>query len=746
MGIITPSWKTRNSPGRPDTASAVPFIGAAPRWTHSNGGASSIRIGRSLGSGNISTARRVNEPEPGALGNGGRDLHRVEGVARGARLKPEHMRHRQQPRGAGGGGGGAGGDGSQRGGGGDGGGGSGGGDRVRGAARPRPCPVAATIQPSQRLCRHPEPAHRPPAPHVACRLCPSQVRGAAAVGRASLAGGPVVRQVVQDVLSSAAGRPPVAAGGRGMERLKEQQRLVCVGAQNEQVPDALLPIRPVSTAGRKTEEQQLTLAHGQAGQPPYDAGERHRSAAVGSGQAKSGSVVAETRWPRLGGDSVRRQLRGRSAESKRQPDRREQARHARSTHSRAPQIIGSRNVAGRRMPGAPRRVGRQSARTHCAPAAALAAGRSAQRAGVHAPGASGAQRGGGRAALARRSSLVLLRGPRLAEAVVDACLTVCRLLPGVDPSIVPSGAGALAEAAAFFPWQSGGHLGQHLFDASLCDDTLAALALAVSTPDIPPSFRSASIPSRSCLVSAASALAASARFIALPASRRAAAIDLLEAAVLSPRFLAARRAALGVAQHRHITRPRAVTVDASDAALPAQDEDIISTLYEVCAQQLGGNVLQPLGFPATKLGIRCLVDAERAAGSPRAAAVFGRIWHASDGAAPLIWARAALPNSEKEGGAHGGDGGGQGGGEGCSGGAQGGGATQAVAAGRVAGVPPDGGSSRPARRTQQRGPLRLAWWLGWGCGCGRPGMAIGRGCVMCREQCRSRWALGGSSV
>jgi hypothetical protein len=56
-------------------------------------------------------------------------------------------------------------------------------------------------------------------------------------------------------------------------------------------------------------------------------------------------------------------------------------------------------------------------------------------------------------------------------------------------------------------------------------------------------------------------------------------------------------------------------------------------------QQLGGSVLAPLGFPASKLGLRCLVGADRAAGSPRAAAVLGRVWHASDGAAPLIWAR-----------------------------------------------------------------------------------------------------------
>eukprot|EP00962_Isochrysis_galbana_P042261 scaffold15735_cov103-Isochrysis_galbana.AAC.1 len=48
---------------------------------------------------------------------------------------------------------------------------------------------------------------------------------------------------------------------------------------------------------------------------------------------------------------------------------------------------------------------------------------------------------------------------------------------------------------------------------------------------------------------------------------------------------------------------------------------------------------------------------------------------------------------------------------------------------------PDGGWSQPApaHRRMQPGPLTLAWWLAWmglrGCGCGRPGMVIGRGCV-----------------
>ena len=75
-------------------------------------------------------------------------------------------------------------------------------------------------------------------------------------------------------------------------------------------------------------------------------------------------------------------------------------------------------------------------------------------------------------------------------------------------------------------------------------------------------------------------------------------------------------------------------------------------------------MLRPLGFPPTKLGLRSLVAADRAAGSQRAAAALGRAWHAANALAPII---APLPPA-CSGGDGGGDGGGGGGGDGGGGG------------------------------------------------------------------------------
>jgi hypothetical protein len=63
-------------------------------------------------------------------------------------------------------------------------------------------------------------------------------------------------------------------------------------------------------------------------------------------------------------------------------------------------------------------------------------------------------------------------------------------------------------------------------------------------------------------------------------------------------------------------------------------------------------VLWPLGFPPTKLGLRSLVAADRAAGSQRAAAALGRAWHAANALAPII---APLPPTYSGGGGGGGD-------------------------------------------------------------------------------------------
>ena len=76
----------------------------------------------------------------------------------------------------------------------------------------------------------------------------------------------------------------------------------------------------------------------------------------------------------------------------------------------------------------------------------------------------------------------------------------------------------LREAAAFFDWENADGIGQHLFDASLWDDALEALASAVSRDDW------------ELAVEAAAAVAASARFVLLaPEARRRAATPCTQA-------------------------------------------------------------------------------------------------------------------------------------------------------------------------------------------------------------------------
>ena len=61
----------------------------------------------------------------------------------------------------------------------------------------------------------------------------------------------------------------------------------------------------------------------------------------------------------------------------------------------------------------------------------------------------------------------------------------------------------------------------------------------------------------------------------MPESQRSAALDRLSATLTAAPFLEARRAALGVARHRRITRPRAKSVDAAEAAVAADDEALV---------------------------------------------------------------------------------------------------------------------------------------------------------------------------
>ena len=93
--------------------------------------------------------------------------------------------------------------------------------------------------------------------------------------------------------------------------------------------------------------------------------------------------------------------------------------------------------------------------------------------------------------------------------LVNACLAVCRAFPGAQgAAAIPEDATVLLEAAAFFDWESADVLGQHLFDASLWDDALEALAGAVSRADC------------ELAIEAAAAVAASARFVLLAPEER----------------------------------------------------------------------------------------------------------------------------------------------------------------------------------------------------------------------------------
>ena len=245
---------------------------------------------------------------------------------------------------------------------------------------------------------------------------------------------------------------------------------------------------------------------------------------------------------------------------------------------------------------------------------------------------------------ARSCGAALSRGASVTP-VVDACLGVMRALPGdgQGAAALPEDSQILSEAAAFFSFESGAQLGQHFFDADLWDDVLNALAEVVVEHD--------AALARSKASEVAEAVAASARFVLLPEGRRQEALDSLTAAVAHEEFVAARKEAIAAAR-----RPRAAMESEAEAydsarqrrrkkdfvAVPPgadDDESIIVSLYRCTVQQLGSSHLQPLGFPATKLGLRSLVAAARATGSQRAVAALGRVWHASNEPGPLIVTR-----------------------------------------------------------------------------------------------------------
>ena len=68
----------------------------------------------------------------------------------------------------------------------------------------------------------------------------------------------------------------------------------------------------------------------------------------------------------------------------------------------------------------------------------------------------------------------------------------------------------------------------------------------------------------------------------------------------------------------------------------ADDEAVIEALCDSVVHHLGPQLLAPLGFPFSALGLRSLVGATRAVGSQRACAALGTIWHAAGEPAPII--------------------------------------------------------------------------------------------------------------
>jgi hypothetical protein len=221
------------------------------------------------------------------------------------------------------------------------------------------------------------------------------------------------------------------------------------------------------------------------------------------------------------------------------------------------------------------------------------------------------------------------------DALCDACLAVFSALPE-RAAALPADAQELRGYATWFDEQPPS-LGQHLFNVELWNDALEALARAVTTTDA------------SLMAEVADAVLASANFVELRPKEQQQALDTLAAVVLSAEFLTARQAALATTRQRRTAKPEseASAYAAARSRRRAQDyvavpptleddEAIIGALYACAVQQLAAPLLRPLGFPPSQLGVRSLVASARAAGSQRAAAAFGWIWHAADEPGPLI--------------------------------------------------------------------------------------------------------------
>ena len=218
------------------------------------------------------------------------------------------------------------------------------------------------------------------------------------------------------------------------------------------------------------------------------------------------------------------------------------------------------------------------------------------------------------------------------EIIVDSCLSVCAELGSLETP------GTARELMAFTQARSS-LLDSHLFETRLHDLLLDSLGRAAAEDD------------GSTVVDVANAIAASARFTLLPESEISAMLDSLASIVVSEDFLAARQRALsGVRTTQRVTSGGSRSGGECFRGPTAEhDEQLVASLYRVCAEQLGPRVLAPYGFSSSVLGVQCLVAAAAAAGGgQRAAASFGRIWHVSDGVAPIILRRAASTAAEDD--------------------------------------------------------------------------------------------------
>ena len=193
-------------------------------------------------------------------------------------------------------------------------------------------------------------------------------------------------------------------------------------------------------------------------------------------------------------------------------------------------------------------------------------------------------------------------------------------------------------------------LSSSMSNIDMWDDAIEALAWAAVTIENG-SHRNEDI----CEV--ADAVAASANFLTLPPAQQWEVIDALAEAVSSRSFLEIRKEALAASRQRRGSvrggaggEPKPSAADAYAAAkhrrrkkdfvaVPpsiADDEAVIEALYDSAVHHLGPQLLAPLGFPFSALGLRSLVGATRAVGSQRACAALGTIWHAADEPAPII--------------------------------------------------------------------------------------------------------------